>query len=229
MFKDHANIKSIANAVRDYGLQSHQLRSFLLEGAEPDTTKPHRPNHNGCSYSNAEKPANPNRDPEKRICRCMYYYNQLNATKTQQAKCDMCDFPGKRRNISNYIILDYEVPMPYVVPGVGGIDLLVRSPDSKIYAVEVKPVDSKESLARMVAEILTYCEISDYSVENCGNTLAVRPAICFFKDSQQWDDYIKLQSNPDWLYLLEKIKVFYIDQDEVSFTIHDAEESPIYR
>ena len=100
MFKDHdtinqrtqtvyaANIKSIANAVRDYGLQSHQLRSFLLEGAEPEKT-PHRPNHNGYSYRNAEKPANQIPVTEKRICRCMYYCNRLNATKTQQAKCDM--------------------------------------------------------------------------------------------------------------------------------------------
>ncbi len=240
MFKDHdkinqrtqlvyaSNIRALANAVREYGLQSKELRLFLLEGAEPEKT-PHCPNHNGCSYRNAEKPADQISVTEKRICRCMYYFNRPDSTKTQRAKCERCDFPGKRRNISSYTVLDYEVPMPYVVRGAGGIDLLVQSPDSKIYAVEVKPDDSKETLVRMIAEILTYCEISDYSVVNHGHLLPVHPAICFFKNSQQWDDYIEMQRDPDLLYLLGKIKLFYIAQDDVSFTIHDAEENPICR
>ena len=223
-----SNLKALADVVRENGLRSKAVREFLMEGAVPEAT-PHRPNHAGCSYRNADGAINRISVTEKRICRCMYYFNRLEASQKQQEKCEGCDFPGKRKNISDYTILDYEVPMPYVVSGAGGIDLLVESPNGKIYAVEVKPDDSKETLARMIAEILTYCEISDYTVLNRGCSLPVQPAICFFKNSQQWEDYFKLQSNSDLEFLLGLIKVFYITQDDSVFEIHDAEVEPICR
>ena len=143
----------------------------------------------------------------------MYYYNLDNSN----AKCADCLFTAPWKNVGDYEILDYEVPMPTVWNKVGGIDLLLKNKqDDTIYAVEVKPEKSKETLVRMVAEILTYVEISDYQVEKYGK---VKPAICFFKDSIQWKDYDTYKDDPYFKIMMNQVEVFYITHTNSAFKI----------
>ena len=67
--------------------------------------------------------------------------------------------------------------------------------------VEVKPVDSTETLTRMIAEILTYT--LDCAIE-------YKPGICFFEGSKQMEDFEKYRSNSDFQYILKFVKPFYI-------------------
>lgn len=198
-----ANIKELAAAIK-----AGNTRNFLLENEEPKKGV-HRPEHKGCTYSGKDN----TRITEKRLCRCMHYYN----LETPAAKCEKCPFTARRKNEGEYIILDYEVPMATVWKKVGGIDLLIQGKkDNTVYAVEVKPEKSKETLVRMVAEILTYAEISDYQLENYGK---IKPGICFFKDSQQWHDYEAFKNDPDFKVLMSAVDVFYITHTDSAFQI----------
>lgn len=174
------NLEVLSQQVAEYGLHSSQLKEFLLASSIIEEI-PHQPSHDFCTFQSASH-KDAKHVTEKRICRCMYYYNLSAASPEQKQKCVDCDFPSKWKNISDCQILDYEVPMPKVVDNVGGIDLLLQAPDNRMYAVEVKPAGSNETLARMIAEILTYCEISDYSVTHNGLQYSVIPAICFLRE-----------------------------------------------
>ena len=192
------------------------LRDFLLEGAEPKQEK-HAPERGGCEYAEHDN----DRVTEKRLCRCMYYHNRRAEDGGRDRSCAQCKFPEKWENKSDYVILDYEVPMEQVWEKVGGIDLLIRGKNGgPVYAVEVKPENSTETVARMIAEILTYAEISEYRV--CGYDIS--PAICFFKDSAQWRDYRWLKTRSEFQTLTEKVQVFYITHDKTSFEIRRMDE-----
>ena len=237
LYKDKANIKQrtesvqinnlneLSDIVQNSSPNSVDRKTLLwLDSIEPDPT-PHNPDHRKCDYKSG---SDSEKETEKRICRCMYYYNKGDA---QQAEvCKKCVMEWKSRiNRSDYEILDYEVPMPTVTENVGGIDLLVQdvmNPE-KVCAVEVKPEDSKETLARMMAEILTYCEITGYKVANNGKTLSVKPAICFFEGSKQYNDYLKLKDLPAVKNLLTEITVFSITYDDNSFTIVNAADAGV--
>lgn len=200
------NIKLLSDAVQNDA--PNYLNNFLLQGVESQE-KLHNPNHKYCDYKKTDS----NRITEKRICRCMYYFNS-----SKNEKCKNCLFSLKWKNESEYEIINYEVPMPKVVKKTGGIDLLLKSKNNnKIFATEVKPEYSTETLVRMIAEILTYCEISKYHLENYGKII---PSICFFKYSKQWEDYEIYKNNPHFKILMKKVQIFYITHTESSFDIH---------
>lgn len=193
---------------------------FLLEGALLNREKPHKPCHTECNHTKVSNVSG--RPTEKRICRCMYYYNE------NAESCKKCTFKKKMEleNSSRYQIRDYEVPMDYVIKNVGGIDLEILDKETGIvYAAEVKPPKSHESLVRMIAEILTYTigKVSD----------TYRPAICFFDGSCQANDFKKaeIQNNDDFQHLLRMVDVFYITQEErgnvCRYAIHNNKEEPL--
>lgn len=181
----------------------------LLNGAE--SKQAHIPNHDGCSGCESDTMT------EKRICRCMYYYMK------KPEKCKECKLKEKWNNVGTIEVIDYERPTEYVLKNVGGMDLIVKDREQK-YAVEVKPRNSKETLARMFAEILTYTIEMDEEVEEKN----IKPAICFFEGSEQMKQYMKLKSeNNVHLELIEKhVKVYYfktkknpVDSNIIDFEI----------
>ena len=220
------NLKYWADLVRNAEKDENEiplLKEILLDGTEK-TDKKHHPSRLGCSGVNIEgdkKPEesenDPNRVTEKRICMCMYYYNR---DWKKKKICDKCKLKKKWNNTGKIKINDYEVPMEYVITEIGCIDLLI---DGK-YAAEVKPEksDSPETLVRMIAETLTYTAAieKDY-----------KPAICFFENSQQMDDfklYMK-EENEDLKYLMKYVSVFYIlyRQNKEKNDVVDFEIKPI--
>ena len=162
---------------------------------------------------------NAKRVTEKRICRCWNYYNKQCHTD----KCDICEFGFKRTNAGDIQIVDYEVPTEFSMDNLGGIDWLLDDEGKKL-ATEVKPPESKETIVRMIAEILTYTIGTSYV-----------PAICFFETthkgdmSKQCEDYIKIKDNSDFISIKRKtgLRILYITFDDRTFLIHDAEKEPI--
>ena len=162
---------------------------------------------------------NAERVTEKRICRCWNYYNK----QCHKDKCDVCKFEFKRTNAGDIQIVDYEVPTEFSMDNLGGIDWLLNDDGEKL-ATEVKPPESKETIVRMIAEILTYTIGTSYV-----------PAICFFKTttegrmSKQCEDYIKVKDNSDFISIKRKtgLRILYITFDDRTFLIHDAEKEPI--
>ena len=106
-------------------------------------SKQHYPKHEKCS---GIRIGDSTKLTEKRICRCMFYYGK------RPVKCQNCLLINKWQNVGEIEVTEYEWPTIQVYNETGGIDLIL---DNK-YAVEVKPVDSTETLTRMIAEILTY-------------------------------------------------------------------------
>ena len=90
---------------------------------------------------------------EKRLCRCMYYKNSNHETE-----CELCGYRERVKVTGDYQVIDYEVPAFYYGDGIGEIDLVI-SDGVDCYATEVKPYkNNKETLLRMIAEIMTYTD-----------------------------------------------------------------------
>ena len=137
---------------------------------------------------------------EKRICKCLYYFNSGHAKK-----CGKCSFPNRYRISGTYTIADYEVPACYYGSGIGEIDLVIAG-DEVLYATEVKPPKdefdpqdpcNQESILRMISEIMTY-------------TLGYEPgkykkAIAFFEDTKQAEEYAHM--TPAVKKLIEKADI----------------------
>lgn len=191
------NCKELANIIRKARKENNYSKYFLDESKI--SKRKYNPNHEKCDM-NAQKTS---RLTEKRICRCMNYFNQNND------KCANCPIKKKYKNISNrFFIEDYEVPMEFITEKCGGIDLLIKDrKNNKVYAVEVKPKDSSETLVRMIAEIFTY-------TTDCSQNY--KRAIAFFKGSRQEKDYFKEEyiQNDDFNYLLNQVTVFRITEKE---------------
>ena len=250
MFKDKENINRrnmneygenlhlLANALKENEKQRGKLCDFLLSDAKKENKKCN-PNHeicSGCKGNDGKEP----KTTEKRLCRCMYYYNHQ--SERQQDNCIGCDFTLKRTNTGDYEVCDYEVPMDEKWVKVGGVDLILKRKDKNTYyGVEVKPASSKETLARMAAEILTYGEINHYRGNIAGQQQSYKPGICFFKDSTQHKDYTKFTdiskfsknvSNAkeivdDFEKILSYINVFMVECDDKAFKIemiHSADK-----
>ena len=179
------------------------LRKLLINGLE--SKGEHIPNHVKC-----EGCFDSGKVTEKRLCRCMYYFNA-----DKEKVCDACNIKAKWKNVGLSVVTEYEYPTKYVLDNVGGIDLIFDN----VYAVEVKPQNSNETLVRMFAEILTYTIDYDY-----------KPAICFFEDSKQMSDYKRLRAegNEALSYLCSLIKVFYFHTETkdgiVEFEIKEIED-----
>ena len=137
---------------------------------------------------------------EKRLCKCMYYYNSNHAKK-----CEVCDFRNRYTVTGDYFILDYEVPAFYYGDGIGEIDL-VLSDGTVRFATEVKPAKdefdpddkgNQETLLRMIAEIMTYT----FGYPECN----YQKAIGFFEDTPQEAEYA--QASAELLDLLKKASI----------------------
>lgn len=82
----------------------------------------------------------------------------MNGKYHNPEECQKCDFPYEYRHdvIGDYFIADYEVPAFYYGDGIGEIDMVISDGKTQ-YATEVKPFKgNKETLLRMIAEIMTY-------------------------------------------------------------------------
>lgn len=200
LFKD----KESVNQRSKYNESAKELRILLTKALEENnlekyfldesmiTNKKISPEHNGCGM-NGYKPDIVN---EKRICRCMFYYDEEND------KCHQCLLGQKFKNRSTrYKLVECEYPMDVEVETCGGIDLVIE--DNKTgykYAVEVKPSYNNETLVRMIAEIFTYTSRTD----------EYKRAIAFFEGSRQEVDYIKYKDDDDFKYLFNYVSVFRI-------------------
>ena len=209
------SLKQIADIIKD-AKGVCENRPVLIDRLLNRSTgmKEHTPKHDGCKGCTDAK------STEKRMCRCMYYYMKNTAI------CSTCMLSEKWNNIGEVQIVDHEVPTKYVKEKVGAIDLIIRD-KGQLYAVEVKPLRSKETLARMFAEILTYT--IELNVQN--ETERILPAICLFEGSEQMRQYFKLinKKNPDLLYIKQFIKVYCVKRfctsasDIIDFKICDIE------
>ena len=207
------NIRLLADAIRKDDKSPGALREFLLSGGVK-LAATHRPSHAACDYKSSDNI----RVTEKRLCRCMYYYNLT----PRQSPCESCGFPCKRKNTGSFKICDYEVPMPDVWENVGGIDLMLReaSRPGIFYGVEVKPPSSRETLVRMAAEILTYTQISGgRAVISPEQTVPFLPGLCFFEGSAQDKDYGKYRDDPDFRVILTRVSVFVIHYTDKTFFV----------
>jgi len=159
---------------------------------------------------------------EKTICRCMYHFNK----DTERQECLTCKQKERWHNISPDVkILEYEYPTTKKYTNVGGIDLILEYND-QIYATEVKPKSSKETLARMIAEILTYtCDIELLKQEPFIKGRNILPAICFFKNSDQEKDFYTYKELLE--PILKTITVFVINKKENPNGITDFSMEPL--
>lgn len=169
------------------------LREVLLEGMKSD--KLHNPSHTSCT--GFKKPQKGNMK-EKRICKCMFYYLK------DPNVCRICEIGNKWHNTGDINVTECEWPTKYDYSDVGGMDLILDD----MYAVEIKPPKSRENIARMFAEILTY------TLEPDINNKRYKPAIALFKmDSnkqmRQFSLFLK-ENNQDLKRILNTIDVFFI-------------------
>ena len=153
---------------------------------------------------------------EHPICKCMFYYDRTDENQREEL-CVNCPMEYYWTNVgSQYEVIDYEYPMSYAhgVPGVGEVDLVLRDINNgDVYAVEIKKKDSDETLARMMAETLTYTAILKSSgVHGTKAGKRLIPSIAFFEESKLRDRYemYKSFSDPVFDSLLKEIKVFFI-------------------
>lgn len=169
------------------------------------TIKKHKPSHDKCSMKTTDS----KKITEKRICRCMFYYNK------DKDKCFKCPLVKKYNNISkNYEVVEAEKPMEHVIKTCGGIDIVIKDKkDNTLYAVEVKPPKSDETIVRMVAEIYTYTtDFKDY-----------KKAIGFFEGSTQEKDYNRYYDNEYFKNIVDKVTVFKFVEKENKNGIVDFE------
>ncbi len=184
------NFRIIADILRKSNNQKSYLKDFFL-GTEKAPYQEHFPKHECCSSIRRNETT---KLTEKRICRCMYYFNE------NSKKCQNCLLEKKWKNLGKLQIIEYEWPTDTVRKKIGGMDLIVQNKVNK-YALEVKPKDSQESLTRMIAEILTYTQDCKYGY---------LPGICFFENSLQMQDYYTYIDNPDLKYILSFVPAFMI-------------------
>ena len=196
-------LQEIASFLNKYESDKSFLKKKMLRGIIEEK-KRHESNHDNCGRNNTDS----NRITEKRICRCMFYYND------DEKKCNKCTQNSRWKNVGKIKINNYEFPTKHVIPGVGGMDLIL---DDK-YACEVKPQASEESLTRMFAEILTYTQDCDQNY---------KPAICIFPGSKQMKDYKKYKSNPDFITISKFIKIFFFNIISEKDRIIEFEIKPI--
>lgn len=108
-------------------------------------------NHQTCSgYKNEYE-----RRTEKRLCRCLVCYNN-GLNNPSCVNCKMNTEHRLAKNVLNAKFVDFEIPVTDVSDDhIGEIDLMMQY-DNQFYALEFKPFWNKESLLRMIAEIITY-------------------------------------------------------------------------
>lgn len=187
--------------------------------------------HKKCEYSESSE-----KITETRIVKCFYYRNN----KTDDIKClkEKCPIKlyGENFILNNCDVLDYEIPIKYISDQIGEFDLLIKYQDVN-YAIEVKQKGSKETILRMILEILTYDYCNCYDEENPNEYnhskrayiynkkdnklnndkgLKYELGIAFFEESEQWNQYNALKENDYVIKILNEfhISVFVIKADK---------------
>lgn len=209
LFKDNISkteYKSLTGELRKKLNEGEEALKLLLLGTkQPDVYSKHGKyvdgQHNKCN--GLEKDT----FTEKRLCKCMYYYNQL-----YRKRCDKCDIGYRYKIVGDYEIIDYEVPAFYFGDGIGEIDIIIQGDDS-LYATEVKPYQGNgETLLRMIAEIMTYTlgyPDSKY-----------KKAIAFFEKTPQEKEYLEMTMDMKALINEADITVFRFEKvDEEIYKI----------
>lgn len=155
---------------------------------------------------------NTTRSTEKRMCRCMFYKNEKQSIS--RTSCQFCALSEKWTLApdSRFSIIGYEVPMERERAGLGGVDLVIadRRNPPQAYALEIKPARSKETLVRMVAEILTYFPfMNDKGLDT--DRRHTHPGIAFFANSSQSEDFEEFKDKIDEIKkLIPGFSVFQI-------------------
>ena len=181
-----------------------------------------------------------NGDTEHPMTKCMYYNNKENTSNNKCEKCFLKKTPWVNRS-KRYEVFNYQIPMPFKhrICSVGKIDLIVKDKvDNKLFAVEVKPEKgNNESLSRMMAEILTYTTILEYSAQKNGEEYQLldgkyqlSPAIAFFEkydgeETKQCEMYNYYNDIHDENFnkLIGKISVFIIKKIDMGNGIQGFE------
>ena len=191
---------------------------------------------------------------EKRMIRCFYFRDEkYSDRKCLEKICKIDLWNMERKNVLyGCNILDYEVPIKYKIKmkktkennnkerelGIGNFDLILEYENTN-YAVEVKPPNSKETILRMILEILTYDFCNCYN-EDCPDDynhnkeraiiknnkaddkdklksgIYYELGIAFFAGSKQHHQFEDCKNNQDVIKILKKynISVFVINKDE---------------
>lgn len=188
-------------AFSDFEKKDSVLRKRLRIPKNVPATPKHDPCHKKCEGCGSD------RKTEKRICRCMYYYNQNRWPKKCEKEKNSCQIFAKWINKGKIEVIQYEWPTEYVLKKVGGIDLILRDQSGVEYGVEVKPYGSKETVSRMVAEILSY------TIGTPFNGIAIKPAIAVFAGSEQFKmiEYLRKDNNENWKTIESYVQVFIIN------------------
>ena len=195
IYKDYQKINcneeqiiiSNLNEIADFIQESYKNSDFLKNKLLPKKIQKEdqNPNHSSCDGKISKD------RKEKPICRCMYYYN---SNKNSKKICNQCALEKWRNKSKDVNILEYEYPTTKKYKNVGGIDLILEY-KNQIYATEVKPKTSRETLPRMFAEILTYTQDTEKLEEqDFMKGRKPRPAICFFEGSKQHKAFIKYKT-----------------------------------
>ncbi|WP_044934422.1 hypothetical protein [Pseudobutyrivibrio sp. LB2011] len=195
--KEKKYLKEIAEKCKEAyknGVMDTKVLSDFLVDPNARKGKELKPEHTSCKGFKDT----PRSGGEKQICHCMFYFN-----KDYPKNCTNCNLP-RWKNVGTISIEEFEYPSRYDIPGIGGIDLVLNY-DNVVYGAEVKPSNSKETISRMVSEILTYSVVD--------RLLEFKPAIAVFRDSNQYNTIVQLRKkkDADWLEITEHITVFVID------------------
>lgn len=192
LFKERITItdyeKLIAELSSAISSGTDALTELLFGTKTPDLYENHG-SYNGTQHRKCKafKPNEKGLTPftEKRLCKCMYYFN---GPKADNSICAKCTFTDRFKIAGNYRITDYEVPAYYYGAGIGEIDLIIENGED-IYAAEVKPYKGNtETLLRMIAEIMTY---------TMGNRKGYRKAIAFFEKNRETGEITAQQKEWD--------------------------------
>lgn len=201
LFKDRTGDESYASLLAIWRKSSPERELDLLGVSDP---KPYDGNFDHKSCDGLKPEQKPSDGKEKRVCKCLYYYNRDPSNCDRNPKCDY--LLRKRRyriQPGEYSIKDYEVPAYAKVTGVGNVDMILEAKDGSLYATEVKPPeDNPESILRMIAEIITYT-LCDFKYKG----KKARRAIAFFAGSDQETEYSQDKDNEDLKALLKEAKI----------------------
>ncbi len=209
MFKDSIkeniteNVKIQKTKELIKAIEENTLKEFLF-GKIDLVHKEHNPNRSTCEKNSPVESAN---EDEERIVKCLFYKNRENVSK----HCYDCVYKNLHNLEGKYFISDYQVPSFYEAKGIGKIDLIIS--DGNIdYATEIKAYKkenaktNKESILRMVAEILTYT----YGFPS----YKYKPAIAFFEDTPQEIEWITRDELLNELITKANISVFIFKEVE---------------
>lgn len=215
LFKDRTNEESYASLLKLLR-GDRTICELTLLGITDPMPYDGKPNRSACSGLEPEKHESDWK--EKRICKCLYYYNRR-PLEPCHPNCDYVVRDRRRRIQGEYTIKDYEIPAySGRIKDVGKVDMILEGPSGDLYATEVKPPEGNpESLLRMIAEIVTYT-LCGFKYEG----KETQRAIAFFSGSDQEREYNLHKDDEDLKTLLEETAISV-------FCFQEVEEEKAYK